>query len=77
MAASMSCLKFRCGHFQRQTAEGVLCNCLVGALPYTLRDTIIPLVRSESSPPRTDDLARSPAVTDRQKNPNKNGTLVV
>ena len=46
---------------------GVLNNCLVGALPYTLRDTIIPLVRSKASPPRTNDLNRSQAVTDRQK----------
>ena len=36
-----------------ETAMGLLCNCLVGALPYTwytLRDTIIPLVRREGFP---------------------------
>ena len=46
---------------------GVLCNCLLGALPYALRDTIISLVRSKSSPPHTNYRTRPPAVIDRQK----------
>ena len=52
-----------------ETAIEVLCNRLVGALPNTLlvRDTIIPLVRGKGSPPRTNDLTRLPAVTDRQQ----------
>ena len=36
-----------------ETAMGLPCNCLMGALPQTLRDPIIPLVRSKGSPPRT------------------------
>ena len=35
-----------------ETAMGVLCNCLVGALPYAIRDTIIPLVRITPTPPK-------------------------
>ena len=42
---------------------GLLCNCLVGALQVTLRDTVIPLVRNEGSPPRTNDLTRPPVAT--------------
>ena len=39
--------------------------CLVRALPctrYTLRDTLVPLVRSQGSPPGTYYLTRPPAV---------------
>lgn len=43
-------------------------DCLVGALPQTLRDTIIPFVRSKGSPTLTNDHARSRAVADRQEN---------
>ena len=57
-----------------ETATGVLYNCILGALPEARRDTILPLVRSEGSPPRTNDIPRSPAVTDRRKT--ENSTLV-
>ena len=43
----------------------------MGALSQTLRDAIIPLVRSRGSPPRANYLTRSPAVTDRRKNKTK------
>ena len=39
------------------------CNYPMGALPQTLRDPIIPLVRSRGSPPRTNDRTRSPVAT--------------
>ena len=49
-----------------ETAMGLLCNCLEGALPhtpeYTLRDTIVPLGRSYCSPPRKIYLTRPPAM---------------
>ena len=48
-----------------ETAMGILCNCLNGALPYTwytLRDTITSLVRSLGSPPLTNHLTRQPAM---------------
>ena len=38
---------------------------------YTLRDAIIPLVRSQSCPPRTNDLNRSPAMATAAKIKNK------
>ena len=44
---------------------GVLCDCPRGCLTmFTLRDTIIPLVRSKTSPPRTNDVTGLPAVID-------------
>ena len=36
----------------RETAMRLLCNCLVGALTHTLRDTVSSRVRSEASPLR-------------------------
>ena len=54
---------------------GVLCICLVGDLPYTLRDKAIPLVRSKGYPPRSNDLTRSPAVTDCRKKKRSLGCL--
>ena len=45
-----------------ETAMGVLCNCLLGAIPITLRDAITPLVRGIGSPPGTTDPTRPPAV---------------
>ena len=53
-----------------EAAMGVLCNCLLGALPLTLPGYVIrsfPLVRSKGCSPRTNDLTRQPTVTDRQK----------
>ena len=41
-----------------ETAMGLMCNCLVGAVPYTLHDPIIPSARSQGFPPRTNDLTR-------------------
>ena len=49
-----------------ETALDLLCNCLVGASPYTrytLRDTIIPFVRREGSPRTKNDLTRPQVVT--------------
>ena len=49
---------------------GVLCNGLVGVLPYTwytVRDTIIPLVRRKGSPRTKNDLTRPPAVVTAKK----------
>ena len=45
-----------------ETAMDVPCNSLVGALPYTLRDLIIPFVWSQGSLPRINDVTRPPAV---------------
>ena len=39
---------------------------------YTLRDVSIPLVRSKGSSPRTNNMTRLPAETDRQKTKNTN-----
>ena len=50
-----------------ETTMGLLRNCLVGALPETVRDKVIPLEQSKGFPPRTNDLTRSPVVTHRQK----------
>ena len=61
-----------------ETAVGILCNCPVGALPYTrhtLRDTIIPLVRSQGSPPRTNDTTRPPAMVTAKNKTKQNGRL--
>ena len=58
----------------------LLWNCLVRALPITLRDAIIPLVRSWGSPPRaiSSTVYLDNHYGDRQKNKTKqNGTLVV
>ena len=51
---------------------GLPCNCLIGALPKTLRDPIIPLMRRKGFPPRTYDLTR-PAVAATAKKKKKNG----
>ena len=46
-----------------ETAMGLRCNCLVGALAIqTMRDTIITLVQSQYSLPRTKYRTRSPVV---------------
>ena len=42
-----------------EAAIGILCDCLVGTVPYTLRATTNPVVQSLGSP-RTDDLTRPP-----------------
>ena len=55
-----------------ETAMSILCNCLVGALPSTLRDPIIPLVRSKGSPPRTNGLSRPPVAATAKKEKKKN-----
>ena len=63
-----------------ETAMGLLCNFPVSASPYTLRDAIIPRLRSKGAPPRTNDLesiSRSPAVINRQNKTETDGTLVV
>ena len=61
-----------------ETAMGLLCNCLMGALPQTLRDPIIPLVRSKGSPPRTNDLTRPPvAATAKKRRNNKTASTLV
>ena len=49
----------------------VLCNCLLGALPRTLRDAINYLVRRKGSLPRANALTRRPAVDDRHPPPKK------
>ena len=55
-----SCLKVRP---LQEIAMGILCIFLVSALPkHALRDTIIPLVRSQVFLPRTNYLTRPPAV---------------
>ena len=53
------------------TAMGELCNCLLGALPWTLRCTIDSLVRSKGYLPRTKDLTRQPVVGDPQQKKQK------
>ena len=64
---------FWCGHFQRQqwvyhvTASWVPDH--INTI--TLGDTIIPLVRSKGSPPRTNDLTRPPAIMIRPKKQKK------
>ena len=54
-----------------ETVMEILCNCLVGALRYiryTLRDTIIPVVRSEGSlGALTTDVTRPPAMATAKK----------
>ena len=47
---------------------GVLCNVLMGDGTYPLGNTIIPLVLSDGSPPRSNDSTRPPSVTDRRRN---------
>ena len=54
-----------------ETAMGLVCNCLMGALPQTLRDPIIPLVRSKGSPPRTYDPTRPPVAATAKKQKQK------
>ena len=43
-----------------ETAMELLCNYLMGAVPRTPRDPIIPFVRSKCSPLQTKDLTRPP-----------------
>ena len=68
MTASMSKFNVWYGHFQRQQWE---CHVTASSVPYhkpyQVRDTIITLVRSKSSPPPTNDLPRPPAVMNRDK----------
>ena len=57
-----------------ETAMGVLCNSLLGTLPKTPRDTIIPLVRRKTfSIPHK----RSNSAASCDRSPKPNGTLVV
>ena len=58
-----------------ETEMGFLCNCLMGVL--TLRDPIIPLVRSKGSPPRTDDLTQPPVAATAKKKKKTACPLVV
>ena len=55
-----------------ETAMGILCTCLVGALQYTskykLRNTTIPLAGTQGSPPRTNDPTRPPAMATAKTN---------